>query len=143
MRKYIIFLLFALIPMFTSAKSVEWVEVQSIIVPLNTPIYYRFTEKGNIQYFLKLDKIGNVTVSKSNAEKFLGGEIQLELVKWQSKIDMNKFKYTVRQYKPAQSNFDLRDIFGKVETDNAGRPMYYDTAPHNEFPGKRYSLLIK
>ena len=138
MRRYIIFLLFILAFSFSvDAKSSEWVEVQSVIIPINTPIYYRFTDNGNIKYFLKLDKIGNVNVSKSNAEKFLAGEIQLELVKWQNKLESNKFKYTVRQYKPSQSNIDLHNIFGMIEKDDFGHAIY------DEIPGKRYSYLIK
>ena len=121
MRKYVIFLILALIPIVSNAKMTEWKEVQSVVVPVNTPVYYKFTEKGNIQYFLKLEQIGNVTVS----------------------MEPTKFKYTVRQYKPAQSNIDLRDVFGAVQKDDFGHGVYFDTVPHNEFPGKRYSLLIK
>ena len=136
-------MILALIPIVSNAKVSEWTEIQSVVVPVNTPLYYKFTEKGNVQYFLKLEHIGNVTVSKSNAEKFLTGEIQLELVKWQNKIEPTKFKYTVRQYKPSQSNIDLRDVFGAVQKDDFGHGVYFDAVPHDEFPGKRYSLLIK
>lgn len=124
MKKYILSLLFALISILSIAKGpTEWIEIQSVVIPNNTPIYYKYSTTGKIQYFLQLTKIGSVSISKTNAEKFLSGEIQLELVKWQSRLDSHKYKYTIRQYKPQESDVDLNDLFGFNSSDKF---LYFD-----------------
>lgn len=85
----------------------EWRELQVIEVPQGTPIYYDYTDSGKIKYFIKIQDF-TVSVTESNAKKFVNGQIKLELVKWQN-ITNGKYKYTTRQKK--SENVDLSKVF--------------------------------
>lgn len=110
MKKFIFLLILSLIPIFTYSKSAEWVEVQSVVVPSETPLYHYYTKDGNVKYVLVVGDI-NVPVTTKNAEGYLSGIYKLEIVKWYSRVN-NKYKYTTRQYKPSQSDIDLQTVFG-------------------------------
>ena len=111
MKKFIILFILSLIPfaLYGQRRSAEWKEVQVVEIPKGTPVYYSYTESGNIKYCIYMRGIA-VNVSKSNAEKFIAGQVRLELVKWYSVIN-NKYKYTVRRIDEAHKNIDLETVF--------------------------------
>lgn len=105
MKKFLVILLLLTFTIPVIAKD-NWVEVQTVEIPQGTPVYYRATDSGNIQYYFRIN--GNViTVSKTNAEKFVSGEVRLELVKWFNR-DTQKYKYSVRRL---VQNIDLSTVF--------------------------------
>ena len=110
MKKFIFLLILSLIPIIGCCKSVEWVEVQSVVVPDGTPLYHYYTKDGNVKYVFVIGDI-NVPVTTKNAEGYLSGIYKLEIVKWYSQVT-GKFKYTSRQYKPSQADIDLQTVFG-------------------------------
>lgn len=110
MKKFIFLLILSLIPIIGCCKSVEWIEVQSVVVPPDTPLYHYYTKDGNVKYVFVLGDI-NVPVSTKNAEGYLDGIYKLEIVKWYNRVN-NKYKYTTRQYKPSQADIDLQTVFG-------------------------------
>lgn len=77
-------------------------------VPRDTPLYSTKTDSGDMKYTLRILGYG-IPVSKTNAEKYLSGAIDLEVVKWYNKAT-GKYKYTTRQYKPSH-NIDLQTVF--------------------------------
>ena len=111
MKKFIILLILSLtsVVLYAQRNTTEWKEVQSIEIPKDTPIYYSYTDNGNIKYYIRIEDIP-VTVSKSNAEKFLAKQIRLELVKWYSSVN-KKYKYTVRKLDEVHRNIDLETVF--------------------------------
>jgi hypothetical protein len=110
MKKFLFFLILLLFSTATFSKSPEWVEVQSVVVPSGTPLYHYYTKDGNVKYVLVINDI-NVPVTTKNAEGYLSGIYKLEVVKWYSRVS-NKYRYTTRQYKPAQADIDLQTVFG-------------------------------
>ena len=113
MKKFIILLILSLtsVVLYAQRNTAEWKEVQSIEIPKDTPIYYSYTDSGNIKYYIRIEDVA-VTVSKSNAEKFLAKQVRLELVKWYSSVN-KKYKYTVRKLDEAHRNIDLETVFNK------------------------------
>ena len=109
MKKLILLFFILLLPATAVCKSSDWVEVQSVVVPKDTPLYQYYTENGNVKYILRIGDL-NVPVSKANAEGYLGGIYKLEIVKWYSSIT-KKYKYTTRRYNPTQSDINLQDVF--------------------------------
>lgn len=105
MKRYILFFLCVLVSLFTDAKSAEWIEVQSVIIPNDTVINYTVSEKGKINFFIIVDGL-SISVSRSNAEKFIQGECQLEVVKWCNRVN-GKFKYTTRRHNDKNKDIDL------------------------------------
>jgi hypothetical protein len=110
MKKFIFLLILSLIPIITFSKSAEWVEVQSVVVPDGTPLYHYYTKDGNVKYVFMVGDI-RVPVTTKNAEGYLKGIFDIEVVKWYSQIT-GKYKYTTRQYKPSQADIDLQTVFG-------------------------------
>lgn len=91
------------------AASKDWVKVQSVEIPKDTPVYYRYTESGNVQYYFLFENT-KVVVSKTNAEKFAAGIVRLELVKWRNRSN-GRYKYTVRQIRADVQDLDLSTLF--------------------------------
>lgn len=110
MKKFLFFLILSLFSVAAFCKSPDWVEIQSVVVPAGTPLYHYYTKDGNLKYVLVINDI-NIPVTTKNAEGYLNGIYKLEVVKWYSQVT-GKYKYTTRQYKPAQSNIDLQTVFG-------------------------------
>lgn len=110
MKKFLFLLILSLIPIIAFSKSAEWVEVQSVVVPAGTPLYHYYTKDGNVKYVFMVGDI-RVPVTTKNAEGYLKGIYDLEVVKWYSQVT-GKYKYTTRQYKPSQADIDLQTVFG-------------------------------
>lgn len=108
MKRFLTFLLFSIISVSLFAEN-SWKEVQVIEIPKGTTIYYRYADDGDIKYYFKFDDL-IVSVSKTNAKKFIEGTVRLELVKWQHRSTY-KFKYTVRQIQNSSKDIDLSKIF--------------------------------
>ena len=107
MKRFILVILFVIFCNSIIAKSTEWVELQTIVLPEDTIINYTYKDDGSIKYFIVVEGI-TVNISKSNAQKFIRGECKLELVKWYNKVT-NKYKYSIRQYNN-NKNIDLSKI---------------------------------
>jgi hypothetical protein len=92
----------------------EWEEVQSVVLPNDTPIYAQTTDTGNVRYHVKIftpdGNVFSVNVSKTNVEMYRSGLIRLELVKWRSR-STGHYKYTIRRYKPAEADINLETLF--------------------------------
>ena len=110
MKKFLFLLILSLIPIITFSKSPEWVEVQSVVVPSGTPLYHYYTKDGNVKFVFVVGDI-KIPVTTKNAEGYLNGIYDLEVVKWYSHVT-GKYKYTTRQYKPSQEDIDLQTVFG-------------------------------
>lgn len=93
-----------------AAIAANWREVDCVDVPSTTTMYYDVKESGKVSYYIVI-KDFSVSVSKTNAEKFLAKRIKLELVKWYNP-DTGKFKYTTRQ-KFGMTDVDLRKVFSR------------------------------
>lgn len=109
MKKFILFSIMMLLSISLFSQTGEWKEVQVVEIPQGTPVYYSVTESGNIKYCIKLQDM-TIPVSKTNAQKFVDGQIRLELVKWYNPIT-KKFKYTTRKISNSERNVDLSTVF--------------------------------
>ena len=109
MKRFIAFLILSVLCMSVIAANGDWVRVQSVEIPKDTPVYYRYTESGNVQYYFLFENT-KVVVSKINAEKFTAGIVRLELVKWRNRSN-GRYKYTVRQIRPDVQDLDLSTLF--------------------------------
>lgn len=111
MKKFIFLVILSFLPILGCCQS-TWIEVQSVVVPNNTPLHHYYTEKGTIKYVLFIGKM-TVPVSKTNAEQYLNGTCVLEVVKWYSKVT-SKYKYTTRKYNSSTKDIDLQTIFNDI-----------------------------
>ena len=111
MKKYILILLFALIPFVANSESYQWTEVQVVVVPRGTPLYTYKSATGTIKYYFKINGI-KVPVSANNAERYFHHEIQLEIVKWYNSVT-NKYRYTTRKHNESTVDIDLEQYFKK------------------------------
>ena len=94
------------------AKESKWVAQQCIDLPSGVKVEKGTTSSGNAKYWIEFEQIGKVTVSPSSAERYLAGEIILQLVKWRH-TDTGEYKYSIRQKKGSKQtkNIDLLTIF--------------------------------
>lgn len=112
MKRLTTLLLAILMCACVSAKESKWVEQQCVDLPSGVKMEKGTTSSGNVKYWFEFDQIGKVTVSPSSAEKYLAGEITLQLVKWRH-VDTGEYKYSIRQKKGSKQtkNIDLLTIF--------------------------------
>lgn len=108
MKRLILFVILVAIPLILFARVSDWVEVQVVKVPKGTVLYTTRTDTGKIKYTLRIMGLG-IPVSASNAEKYLAGDIDLEVVKWYNK-NTGKYRYTTRQHK-VSTDIDLEQYF--------------------------------
>jgi len=91
----------------------DWAEVQSIVIPFDTPVYEGVTRSGNPKYYFTFKNIGDVAVSESSAKKFKEKSTKIELVKWYS-ASKDTYRYSTRQVKKKKGkipNINLTDLF--------------------------------
>lgn len=105
--KQLIVIVAAVLTCSIAATASNWKEVDRIEIPKDTAVYYDINDAGKFSYYIIVNDF-SVSVSKTNAEKFVAGKIRLELVKWYN-IDTGRYKYTTRQRSTA--NIDLKKVF--------------------------------
>lgn len=91
----------------------DWAEVQSIVIPFDTPIFEGVTKSGNVKYYFTFKDIGDVAVSESSAQKFKDKSANIELVKWYSS-SKDSYKYSTRQVRNKRRkapNINLTELF--------------------------------
>ena len=91
----------------------DWTEVQSVVIPFDTPIHEGVTKNGNPKYYFTFESIGDVTISESSAKKFRERSTNIELVKWYS-ASKDSYRYSTRQVRAKKSkvpNINLTDLF--------------------------------
>jgi hypothetical protein len=119
MKKFILVLIVGLISIvgLCAPKDSPWREIQTVVIPQNTEVFFGTTKSGNPKAWIEIPQVGKVAVSPKSAEKFQNGEVKLELVKWY-RDDTKAYKYSVRQVKDSKTsnsssskNIDLNKVF--------------------------------
>ena len=97
----------------TDKNTSDWTEVQSVVIPFDTPIHEGITKKGNTKYYFTFESIGNVTISESSAKKFRERSTNIELVKWYN-ASKDTYRYSTRQVRAKKGklpNINLTELF--------------------------------
>lgn len=112
MKRFTTFLLAIIFCCCALAKDNKWVEQQCIDLPAGMKIEKGVTSSGNIKYWVEFDQIGKISIPPRSAEKYITGEVTLQLVKWRH-TETGYYKYSIRQKRGLKQtkNIDLLTIF--------------------------------
>ena len=89
----------------SSKKQSDWQVVQTVQIPQGVTVHQKPTSKGNTKYYIIIDSDTEVTMSKSNYDKYRAGK-PVELIKSKN-AKTGKFKYSTRSVKVEKPNKDI------------------------------------